>query len=340
MTASDSSDMSCYMRTTWMLSASESLEVGDSSRVRLFSEEEGHILAENVSKRDVYARHSYENDFYAQRIRALAGHTIIEVFRPGNPDDMVEEAAQFAALLEKVAILSTTLAMTKDVLQRHLGISSMPGAEIDFTTSSELRFLRSRSKPAPLVKGIRIDPRFVRRYWRCGFDTLVSSHDLNSDLFRRVLASLNWLFESRLEPRLPAAVVKSSVALETLLIFSESESLARSLSERTAFILSSDPSMRRDISRIIKRFYEVRSGVVHGNAKKTKKLTPSLCEAVDRLAVLLYLCIGANSALWPSKVALGEWCEDQRWGKPSTEVRVPFSRNYLKKAIEMGRKAP
>src|SRR5688572_12036648 len=114
-----------------------------------------------------------------------------------------------------------------------------------------------------------------------------------------MLTSLDWLFESRLEPQLEASVVRTAIALESLLIFDKSESLARSLSERAAFILSPHPDRRREISRIVKRFYDARSRVVHGSHKKAKHLTPSLVESVDRLSMLLCLVIGTNQELWP-----------------------------------------
>jgi hypothetical protein len=122
------------------------------------------------------------------------------------------------------------------------------------------------------------------------------------------------------------------------LIFSESESLAQTLSERVAFMMTSDPSKRYQISRIIKRFYDARSGVVHGSHKKLRRLTPALLEAVDRLEILLCLIISSNSQLWPTVSGLHEWCESQRWGGPSKDVKIPFPSSYLKNALALGQK--
>lgn len=215
----------------------------------------------------------------------------------------------------------------------------MPQTISDFANDFQLRFLRSRQSTAPALQGIYIDERFCRRFLRCGFQNLVGHYSSKNKLAKRVLTSLNWLFEARLEPSLEASVVKTSIALESLLIFSESESLARSLSERTAFVLSSSPATRRQISGIIKRFYNARSGVVHGSRKKAKELTPFLLEAVDRLTLLLCLVMGANYELWPSDGALREWCKDQRWGAPSTKVKMAFSSGYLKRAIVLSEKS-
>jgi len=105
-----------------------------------------------------------------------------------------------------------------------------------------------------------------------------------------------------------------------------------------AFILSSAPETRMQISKIVKRFYNARSGVVHGSRKKRKDLSPTLVEAMDRLMILLYLTIAKNHKLWSSTDDLRNWCDMQRWGNPTTEIEMPYSRTYLKNAIDLGQK--
>jgi hypothetical protein len=324
-----------------MLSADTELKLSDSLSIRLFGRDEAEYLAQNVRKRSVFTRHSRENDFYLKRLDELSDRTVLEVSLSDATEGMAEEvegAVALVGLAEKVAVLSTTLAMTKGELQRRLGISPKRTSELDFAYDPQLRFLRSRSTAPPTARGVHVDGRFCNRFHRCGFHRLVERQPPRNTMATRVLTCLDWLYESRLEPRLEASVVKTAVALESLLIFSETESLARSLSERAAFILSPSLGTRREISRIIKRFYEARSGVVHGSRKKANKLTSSLAESVDRLSVLLCLAIGTNYELWSSHDALRDWCEDQRWGKPSTDVQVPFARNYLNTAIALSHK--
>lgn len=329
---------SLYLRVTWMLCAETTLKFPDYSSIRFFGEAEAKSLAKEIRKRNVFARHSWENNFYLQRIGKLADHTVIEVFRPGDPQDMGNEAESVGDLIEKLAVLSSTLAMRKKEIQRKLSISPRPQTEIDFIIGSAFQYLRSRSRLVPSAQGIQVDERFCRRFSRCGFFNLYRYCLSPGDLQNRVKSSLNWLFESRREPSLSASVVKTAIALESLLIFSESETLARSLSERAAFVLSSSPETRLQISKIVKRFYDARSGVVHGSRKKVRNLSQSLVEAVDRLSVLLYLTIGMNPQLWKSVDGLRDWCEMQRWGEPSTEVKVPYPHTYLKNAIELSQK--
>jgi hypothetical protein len=320
-----------------MLSAETTLGFPDSSKIRFFGESEANALAEVVRKRNVFARHSWENKFYLHRIGKLANHTIIEVSRPGDPQDMGEEAEKVADLVEKLAVLSSTLALPKRKLQRKLGITSRAKTEVDFIVGHGFQYLRSRSRPVPAAQGICVDERFCRRFSRCGFFGLYEYCLSHSDLSERVQSSLDWLFESRREPRLSASIVKTAIALESLPIFGGSRSLTRSLSEGAASILSSCPDTWSLISDIVRKFYVARNHVVHGSRKR-KDLTPSLVEAADRLSVLLCLIIAANSQLWPSTAGLRRWCESQLRSEPSAEVRVPFPQRYLRDAITLSQK--
>jgi hypothetical protein len=323
-----------YLRTTWLLRSKVPLHFPDLSKVRLFEEDEATQFARTVRRSNVFARHSPEN-FYLKRVAELANRTIIEVRRPGKPDDTYKEAERVAELVEKVAVLSTTLILRKDALLRKLAISPNIRPEIDFISDSKLQFVRSRSQRVPSAEGIVVDKQFCARFSKCGFFDLFEYCQGQTDLANRVRSSADWLLESRREARLTASVVKTSIALESLLIFSESESLARSLSERAAFMLSSSPDTRQEISRVINQFYEVRSGIVHGSRKKVSKLSSSLVECVDRLCLLLQLIVSANSRSWTNVDDLRKWCEKQRWGGPSRDVRIPFSGSYLNSAFAL-----
>jgi hypothetical protein len=322
-----------YIRNTWIFSSQTSLEFLDSSKLRFFSSNEAETLAEKVRKRNVFARHSWENNFYYQRAKDLANQTVIEVCHPGDPQAMREKAEEIASHVERIAVLSSTLVLKKKDFLRKLGINTKPRAELNFAYSPDFQFISSTSKKIPKTEGLLIDKTFSKRFDQCGFYDLTAYVQSKSDLANRVYLSLQWLFDSRIEPRIQASVVKTSIALESLLIFTESESLAQSLSERAAFILSCNPTRRELISRILKRFYEVRSGVVHGSQKKAKKLTSALLETVDRIALLLNLVISANSKTWIDTAGLREWCETQRWGEPSNQITIPFPDIYLKNVL-------
>ena len=143
--------LSRYIRSCWMLCAQSELQLSDKTRIRLFPENEADQLAEITRKRNVFARHSWENSFYLQRIKALSNRTVIEVFRLGDPDDMINEAEQFAIALEKLAVLSTTFSMSRSELQRRLALSEYRRSEFDVTIGRDFNYLRSKSKPERTV---------------------------------------------------------------------------------------------------------------------------------------------------------------------------------------------
>lgn len=326
-------NMSRYFQTTHLLRASSTLSFPHDTQIRFVSADEASKLSALVRKKNVFARHSSRENFYLEQIENFAERTVIETQRPGEPDAIVDAAKFSAEWAEKIAFLSATLVERRSALHRVLGVDYRQ-SERSITIGPECYTLRAKSRRRRTKQGVEIDTRFVNRFNRCGFADLYSVCLASGGMADRLRLVLDWLCESRQEPHASAALVKTSIALESLLIFSESESLARSLSERSAFILTPSPQLRQRISVIVKRFYEVRSGVVHGSRKKARKLTPSLLDGMDRLVVLLCLVAGGNVGQWQSREELQEWCEQERWGKPSS-IKVPFGSSQLTNAIKL-----
>ncbi len=322
-----------YIRNTWMIAANKSLSFSDNSAVRYFNDVEAKTLSEMVRKRNIFARHSYENNFYIKRINELSNRTIIEVFRSGDPQEIREDAEEAANQIEKIVMLSATLVVKKDSFLKKIGVHSKHRNELDIIIGSQIQYISSKLKGAKPPDGISITERFKNRFIKCGFPRLYDYCQVKGDLSKRVISSMDWLFESRREPSMHASVVKTSIALETLLIFAESEPLGRSLSERVAYILSSDPGVRKRLSKMVLEFYNARSSIVHGNTRRIAD--NSLIEAIERIFVLIYLTISYNSNLWPSVKEFRKWFEMQRWGYPSSQVNRPFPKHYLKNALEL-----
>lgn len=322
-----------YIQTTWKLSSQFPLELPRIlTRVRAFPEKEAQDLAEIIQGRNVFSRHSYENSFYVSRSRELGNRTVIEIFRKGDPDEIIAESQKVADITEKVALLSSTLATKRDRFQNLLGIKPSLGGEFNITLGRDYRYVRSKCEPVPEVRGISINQRFCRRFFRCGFPELAYFCLSPNTLANRITSAIGWLIEFRQEPSLPAALIKTSVALESLLIFDKSEPLAKSLSERIAFILSSDANTREQLNHAVKKFYNERSRVIHGSKIR---VSPELAEALDRLAILLCLVIANNSEKWRTGNGLRQWCEAKRWGKETSHICLPFPNYYLKNAIKL-----
>lgn len=325
-----------YIRTSWMLIAEEPLAIAEvKARVYRVTEDEALVLINAFRNRSVYSRDSRENDFYVKRAERLAGATIIEVLSPGDPDAAIPYAEPLADLIERIVVLSSVLAVRRSSLHRTLSVGPHRDTTFDLVIDSNIQYLRSRSRPTRAPRGLSIDTTSRSRFLRCGFPILVVACSHEADLARRLTACLNWMFESRLEHVPDAAIVKSAIALETLLIADKNEPLGRTLSERAAFILGNSLDRRREVSRCVRRFYDARSAVVHGGKARSKVSLPTLIDGIDRLILLMCLTIAANAKTWPSTPTLQEWCEQQRWGTTPPGVTMPFPQQYLDRALKL-----
>lgn len=307
--------------------------------MRRLPRDEAEELAVEISSRNVFARHSWENNFYVQRMKGLGDQTVIEVFLPGQPSQIAENAEFQAELVERIAILSAQLGSPRNQVQHKLGVSPSITTEVSFIIGPEVRYITSRMSQSPEISGVTVDQRFSRRFVRCGMDVLFQHCTSNHALAQRIRSSVDWLFQSITDPLLSASVVKAAIAIETLLILSKSEPLSKSLSERSAFLLSPDADTRRRISRLVKRFYDVRSAVVHGSKKKPTPISNELLSSIERITLLLCSLISANSVRWKNLDQLQDWFEDQRWGRPWKDLTVPFPSTYLSRALDKGEKS-
>jgi hypothetical protein len=285
-------------------------------------------------RRNVFARHSWENNFYIERIRLLSGATILEAFAPGSIDQMVHGAQATVELLEKVALISSCLGTRRKRTQDLLAISGHRRFGFDLAIAEGFQFLRSSARREPKPRGIPIHDTFVKRFNRCGFPALVRIGSASTGLSPRLQSAVSWLFESRQEPAPEAAVVKSAIALEALLILNEHESLRGPLSDRAAFILADDASLRRRISKAVKGFYDNRSGIVHGGRRRGK-VPPHQLEGIDRLLVLLMVTLASNAALWPTFDSVTNWVDEQRWGASVSRIKRPFPASHLTRAVQL-----
>jgi len=319
-----------------MLSATRTLDLQDfGARIRLMSMQETEELAELVRRRNVFARHSWENNFYVQRALDLGETTIIEVILPGQPDDVIPRAAPLVDAIERVAVLSTVFATSRARLHRQLAISSHQRFGIDLTIGPDCYYLRSSSRREPRARGVSIDQPFQNRFSRLPLQELIRASLSDDPLARRISTALSWLFESRRDATASAALVKTAIALESLLIHNQTEPLTASLSERAAMILTKDAQTRRKVSRAVKDFYAARSGVVHGRGRRPSQISAELIEGADRLVILLCLTIAANGTLWNPIDRLIDWCEGERWGDPANGEIHTLAQSLVRGALAL-----
>jgi hypothetical protein len=325
-----------FIRTTWMLSATRTLDLPNfGARIRLMSMQEAEELADLIRRRNVFARHSYENNFYVQRAHELGEMTIVEVVLPGEPDDVIPRATPLADAIERVAVLSTVFATSRARLHRQLAISSHQRFGIDLTIGPDCYYLRSSSRREPRARGVSIDQPFQNRFSRLPLQELIHASLSDDPLARRISTALGWLFESRRDAAASAALVKTAIALESLLIHNQTEPLTASLSDRAAMILTKDAQMRRKVSRAVKDFYAARSVVVHGRGRRSGQISAELIEGADRLVMLLCLTIAANGMLWNSIDRIIDWCEGERWGDPANGEIHALAQSLVRGALAL-----
>lgn len=320
-----------FMRNTWMIAAQQPLVFNDRSSVRYLALDEANNLARALRRYNMPARVPYQNNFYIDRVLELANGTVIEVLREGSPQAIREEAAHVADLIEMLVLLSSTFDFGRVEFLKKVGIYSKRRNEVDIVIGPQTQGVSSRSEGTKKFGGIKINARFKNRFENFGFGELYDYCRLGGDLGKRLTESATWLFESRMEPSEHAAVLKTSIALETLLIFADSEPLGRCLAERLAFILSSDPEVRQQLGHIVLKFYDARSAIIHGHRKKPA--STSVSESLDQLLILTYLTVSHNKDIWGSIQQFRAWLDSQRWGLKGKDVRRPFSAKYLKNAM-------
>jgi hypothetical protein len=328
--------LSRFIRTTWLLSATKQLELPASNAwIRQISASESSALVEETRKRNVFARHSWENSFYLKRAEQLAGATVVEVFRPGSLHQVLPVARSLAELVEKVAVISSALGLRRHRTHQLVALSRHRRYGFDLAISPGFRYLHSSQREEARPRGIPVNETFVRRFNRCGFQGLVAAATSGGDIAKRLEQGVSWLFESRQETSPQAAVVKTAIALESLLIASDSESLRGPLSERASFLLCDDPARRRRIARSVKAFYDLRSGIVHGGQRRTPSPSTTLLEGIDRIVLLLLLTLSANADSWTSFDRVVEEVENRKWGAGDRPIQRPFPSSRLSRALQL-----
>jgi hypothetical protein len=196
-----------FIRTTWMLSVTRPLELPSfGARIRLISMQEAEELADLIRRRNVFARHSRENNFYVQRARELGDTTIIEVVLPGQPDDVIPRATPLVDAIERIVVLSTVFATSRARFHRRLAISSHQRFGIDLTIGPEFYYLRSSARREPIAHGISMDQQFQNRFNRLPLQELIRASLSADPLARRLNTGLSWLFESRRDSAASAAL--------------------------------------------------------------------------------------------------------------------------------------
>ncbi|MCS3666417.1 hypothetical protein GGP77_000622 [Salinibacter ruber] len=322
-----------YLRTTRWLKAESSVSVSPDCTICAYTEEQARRTAELVRKRNPAARISGPSDFYYQRAEGLGGRTVVEVKKTGQRGHGLsdERLSELARLAEVVVAASLLLQGDRSTfLRRSVGVQNEI-FDLHITERARDRSVSSTSQPEKEPTGLIVDDTAERRFNKNGFRDLYHVSTTDTKLSTRLRRCLDWLIQSRTDKSESSALVKTSTALETLVVIGR-EPTRRALSERGAYILSDDPEERREISRAIKKFYSKRGDIVHGKGVEEEGDISRILEFGDRLAVLIGLVLSANSDRWKNADDVRRYCDAIRWGGDRTCTR-PWSKTYLNAAL-------
>jgi len=321
------------MRTTSLFHAVVPVGFPDGTQIRHFSQYDCDSLRKMLLNRNAFSRHRVDRDFYYRRAAAFADTTVIEVTRPEFSGD-IKAVADDSDVAEQVTLIAASMILRKPQLLRCLGIGVRPAPQVELLRGPRLEVLRSKTMPTPRGGGFHINSALAKRVYSTGLASVYTACFQSGETHNRLRLALRWLFESRCEPRFEAAIVKTSIALESLLALSESESLSRTLSERMAFLLSELPAERERIYALFKSFYDTRSKIVHGSKKKKNAFKTNMLDAVDRLIALALSVISSGISSWPSIEDWRQWCEAERWGAPQ-KINRPYAKVFVKNALNL-----
>ena len=179
------------MRFSWMLNALERLEISQDISVRKLSAIEINKLVSQTRSRNIFARHSWENNFYIQRLESLSEQTIIEIFLSGDPNSIASKAEQISRILESCILLSSVFTIKRHQLQIKLGLFSKKKLDFDFIIGPKMQYLKSRSRIKTKAPGITIDQRFINRFFGSGFNALFNFLNEDHEIASRVKRSIN-----------------------------------------------------------------------------------------------------------------------------------------------------
>ena len=325
-----------FLRTAWLFSATDRLEIPEHRiSLRAISPGEAAQMAQLARARNVFSRHGSDDAFYLERIGKLAGASVLESFYDGDIDAGMSAVKHKSALFEQMCLISASFGLSRARMQNLLSVSGHRRFGFDFAIGDGFAKLRSAARKDAAPKGVPVTPAFARRFHRMGFadafGVAVSTHPFAA----RIQLALTWQAESLLDSSRSAALVKSAIALESLLVANEQESLRGPISERAAYLLAGTPETRKRISRAMKKLYDFRSALVHGGRKKATVLPDSILDGADRIVALLILGLAHNSERLTSFDALTAWVDELKWGAATARSTVVFPQSHLTRTLNL-----
>lgn len=296
----------------------------DVLRVRTLGADEVAGLMARRARSSVFARLRGTPDSYTRRLTELGGQTVIDVRLKGLPEDAGEKLRRRADIAEDAMAVAVWCTLGRARFENAL--QAQPGsAQFEVLIARNWK-LRTKSKPRPASRPLELTASTRRVAARLGVWLVAEVAAGDAPIGERLRVALHWLAEAAHDRSRAAAAVKLSTALESLL-GNGHDSATRSVSERSAYLLSDDPQRRRDIARAAKAMYTVRSEAVHGLKQGDLALPGPWIDAACKLVLAVAAVIATNRQAWPKHHQMVEWTDQCRWGPAQSVVRrvVPWT---------------
>lgn len=310
------------------------VQFGSLATLRTPGEDELAELYARLRKRTVFARHAApERDTYAGKVRDFEGESLLWLTLPHGHDLLAEDVRASASRCERLVFLLAAYRLPRRQLHRLLGISPRSGTT-DLLMDVTMQVVATQTHRTVAPRRLQVDASVMKLAERLGvnsvFDGVVRPRN---ETHRRVARALEWLEASRVEPSPEAALVKTAMGYEALLVFSERESIQATVGERLAFLLGRTAAQRLALAKSFRGFYRKRSAIVHGHGG-TSARGPSLdLDQADRLLMLAATAVAWHGTTSPTLEELRVWCDNIKWSVDGAVPNVPFQRGEFERLL-------
>lgn len=297
--------------------------------LRQFTSDEAAQLYAKLRRRNVFARHAKDNDFYTSRAADFAEKPVL-IATASRPEWNAESFRRQADVAEALIILATAFALKRKDLHKQIAGFALREPTIDLYLDGYRGTLSTQMRRERSQRALVITETLIRRYTRLGFDRAVQALAAEASFSgARVRLVCEWLLSSRLDPSVGSAFIKTGTAAETLIADDSQGQVTRKVSHRIALLTASNESEFRELRDALRALYGVRCDFAHGRHRGAP--TPPQMrqlEAFDRLVALGLAGFSHNCGALTSPSAVARW-----FSNATVPVPMPFSPSFVRGAL-------
>jgi hypothetical protein len=298
--------------------------------LRRFTAAEASAFSQFLQRRDVFARHAKDRDYYARRSLEFADEVVL-VAGSGQCHRDIDSLGKEVDAAEALLVLSTTFALSRKELHRFTTSHAFRRSVIDLYYNGYTGKPRTQKQPGQPSRPLPITERVARRYGRLGFGA-VQARATDGDLVgTRLRLACRWLLSSRLDPDVGSAFIKTGTAAESLIADGSKYDVTEKLSDRVARLVGGTPTQIAEIKETLKSLYDVRCDFAHGrhSGPATEEHAKQI-ELFDRLVTLALSTFSTHCASCSAPGEVGSWFKNTAF-----PLSVPYSSAFLQRALAL-----